>query len=393
MKQFLSILVVSAAMLVALVLAQDQSRVTREGPYWVRTISGAIGRPPFKGLRLETVGSVILRGDTGDRSVYTFKAHVRARDEKEAEALLRQFEIKTGTEGERAYLTIRSGRPVSEGSELSVSVPRALRQVWIATDGGSVQVSDLDGEMEVRSAGGPIAVDGVRGSADIRTGGGDIQVGSVSGPLRCFSGGGAIRVQNAGGECWLETAGGEIFVHQAMAPVHATARGNIRIDRVAGPVYATTAGGLIDVQQADGAVIAESSGGAIQINAANGVECDSAGGAIRLRNVVGAMHASTNAGSILAELLTGHRIQDSVLSTHAGDITVLIPSNFAVTVVAMNGSPGAAGRIVSDFPEIRARTAGQPGGVPVVAEGALNGGGPVLHINVIGGTIYLRRQK
>jgi hypothetical protein len=30
---------------------------------------------------------------------------------------------------------------------------------------------------------------------------------------------------------------------------------------------------------------------------------------------------------------------------------------------------------------------------PVVAEGALNGGGPVLHINVIGGTIYLRRQK
>ena len=112
-----------------------------------------------------------------------------------------------------------------------------------------------------------------------------------------------------------------------------------------------------------------------------------------MRNIVGAMHASTNAGSILAELLTGHRIQDSALSTHAGDITVLIPSNFAVTVVAMNGSPGAAGRIVSDFPEIRVRTASQPGGTPVVAEGALNGGGPVLHINVIGGTIYLRRQK
>jgi len=30
---------------------------------------------------------------------------------------------------------------------------------------------------------------------------------------------------------------------------------------------------------------------------------------------------------------------------------------------------------------------------PVVAEGALNGGGPVLRLNVVGGTIYLRRQK
>jgi len=59
----------------------------------------------------------------------------------------------------------------------------------------------------------------------------------------------------------------------------------------------------------------------------------------------------------------------------------------------MNGSPGAGGRIVSDFPEIHVRTASQPGGTPVVAEGALNGGGPVLHINVVGGTIYLRRQK
>jgi hypothetical protein len=30
---------------------------------------------------------------------------------------------------------------------------------------------------------------------------------------------------------------------------------------------------------------------------------------------------------------------------------------------------------------------------PVVAQGALNGGGPVLRVNVVGGTIYLRREK
>jgi DUF4097 and DUF4098 domain-containing protein YvlB len=203
-----------------------------------------------------------------------------------------------------------------------------------------------------------------------------------------------IRVQSAGAESWFETAGGEILVHQVAGTVHAsTAGGNIRIDRASGAVFARTAGGLIQVQQADGAVTAESSGGAIQVNAAKGVRCDSSGGAIRLRNVAGALRASTTAGSILAELLTGNRIQDSTLSTNAGDITVFISSNLPLTVLARNESGGTAGRIISDFPEIRVRGAGQSGGSPALAEGALNGGGPVLHVNVIGGTIYLRRQK
>lgn len=129
------------------------------------------------------------------------------------------------------------------------------------------------------------------------------------------------------------------------------------------------------------------------MNGAKGVQCDSAGGAIRLRSVAGALQASTNAGSIWVELLAGHALQNSMLSTRAGDITVLIPSNVPVTIVASNGSAGTLGRIVSDFPEIRVRPVSQPGNAPVVAEGALDGGGPVLHINVVGGTIYLRRRK
>jgi hypothetical protein len=179
-----------------------------------------------------------------------------------------------------------------------------------------------------------------------------------------------------------------------MGPVHAaTAGGNIRVDRALSTVFARTAAGLIQVQQADGAVTAESYGGAIQVNAANGVQCDSTGGPIRLRNVGGPLRASTASGSILAELLSGNRIENSTLSTNAGDITVFIASNLPLTVAARNESMGALGRIISDFPEIHVRPASQAGASPVVGEGALNGGGPVLHINVVGGTIYLRRQK
>ena len=173
-----------------------------------------------------------------------------------------------------------------------------------------------------------------------------------------------------------------------------TGGGNIRIERAASTVSARTAGGLIQVQQADGPVTAESSGGAIQVNSAKGVRCESAGGAIRLRNVAGAVHAFANSGSILAELVSGQSVMaDSILSTNAGDITVFIPSNLALTVQAMNES-GGVGTDHFRFPAGSCRgRAALPGVGPLVAEGALNGGGPMLRVNVMGGTIYLRRAK
>jgi hypothetical protein len=394
MKQFVSISLAFGLIVMPLAIAQSESPITREGHYWVRTFTGSIFAPALERFRLDTVGSVVLRGDDRDRAVYTLKARVRARDGRDAEALLRQFDLKTRTQGSWGFLTVTPSRRISEAPELALTVPRNLRQILVETRGGDVQASNLDGEIEARSAGGQITVDGIKGRCELRTGGGDIQVGTVGGSVRCYSGGGIIRVQSAGGESWFETAGGEIFVHQASGPVHAsTAGGNIRIDRAMGTVFARTAAGLIQVQQADGAVTAESYGGAIQVNAANGVRCDSAGGPIRLTNVAGPLRASTAAGSILAELLSGNRIEDSTLSTNAGDITVFIASNLPLTVAARNESVGALGRIISDFPEIHVKALSQPGASPMVAEGTLNGGGPILRINVVGGTIYLRRQK
>jgi hypothetical protein len=80
------------------------------------------------------------------------------------------------------------------------------------------------------------------------------------------------------------------------------------------------------------------------------------------------------------------------LSTNAGDITVLIPSNVALTIQATNET-GGSGRIISDFAQVPVKTGGQSGMGPAVAEGALNGGGPLLRVNATGGTIYLRREK
>ncbi len=87
--------------------------------------------------------------------------------------------------------------------------------------------------------------------------------------------------------------------------------------------------------------------------------------------------------------LTGARaIADSFLATGNGDITVLIPPNLGVTVWAENAMADSTRRIVSDFPGIPVRMRG----MQVVAEGQVNGGGPLLRISATGGTIYIKRE-
>ena len=302
MKQYVFISMVAAA--VGALNAPAQ--ITREGRYWVQTVNGYASGTPLERLRVDTVGNVVVTGDNSGKVVYAVKLRVRARDEREAEARFREFEVKSRTQNGWVRLMVIPPQNIPEGPELTVSAPRSLQQVWVESRGGNVEAKDLDGDLQVRSAAGRIVVDRIKGKAECRTGGGDIQAGEVGGTLHCYSGAGVIRVASVGGESWLDTAGGEVFVRQATGPVHATtAGGNIRIERASSAVFTRTAAGLIEVQKADGAVTAESSAGAIQVNSANGVRCESAAGTIRLRNVGGPLRASTSAGSILAELLSG----------------------------------------------------------------------------------------
>jgi hypothetical protein len=92
---------------------------------------------------------------------------------------------------------------------------------------------------------------------------------------------------------------------------------------------------------------------------------------------------------VLVSSTGGARMQDSSLVASGGDITVLIPSNLAMTVMARN-STGSGPRIVSEFPEIRVTSTRFF--QPLVAQGAINGGGPVLNLNASSGIIYLRRK-
>jgi DUF4097 and DUF4098 domain-containing protein YvlB len=257
-----------------------------------------------------------------------------------------------------------------DSDSLEVTAPRTLESLTVHTPGGDLDVADFDGSL-VGQAAGRVSIGRIGGNVELRSAGGPTSLGSIGGLLRCFSGGGAITAESVHGDAIFQTAGGDIVVQKA-----------------SGQVHAYTAGGGIHIVRAGGLVTANNSGGPIQVGSAPGVQCQSASGAIRLTNISGPMTATTLAGSIIATFLPGLPVLDSFLSTAAGDITVLIPSNLHVSIRAQNNSSADLRSIVSDFPGLRVKSLRSA----VLAEGAINGGGPLLRIAGNGGSIYIRKK-
>jgi hypothetical protein len=370
-----------------LLLAQSFPGLERQGPYWIQTVKAAVAVDSIHNVRITTVGTITLRGGSEPHVAYTIRKRVRARNQADAWRLLSQVQVSWKRLRESGLLVVNVPSSNPADVEMEVEVPRHLRQAAVFTHAGNISATDLENGVEVESEGGVIELDRIGGAATAKTGGGEIRIGSVGGALKCISAGGGIRAMRVGGEAWLETAGGEIEVNEGEGAVHASTNGgNIRVARAGANVTASTAAGRIEVQSARGMVSAANSAGSIDVGGAQGVRCEASGGAIRLRGTSGPLRAATDVGNILAELISGEALNDSLLSTGGGDVTVLIPANLALTVKARNEG-GRAARIVSEFPNFFPR---RLSALPVL-EGTLNGGGPVLTISAAG-TIYLRRR-
>jgi len=367
----------------------EDYRIVREGSYWLRVDTGVV--PSTARVRVFSPGKVSAQGESRGDVRYTVKRRVRAPNFDVARRLLAHPPLLHSVRGDWGTLVVPASRSRLVVTELELRVPRAVRQASFQVVDGTVSAFDVDGGVNVLADAGSVIMDRIGGAVSARTGGGEIRLGKIRGSIDLLSGGGGISIEGAGGDSVVETAGGEVFVRQARGTLRANSGGgNIQVLQAFDRVDAQTNGGIVEVMDARGMVFANTSGGAIQIGTANGVSCQSSAGAIQLMNVSGALNVSTLMGSIVAGI-TSRRLEDSVLNASSGDITVLIPSNLAVTVQAESEAAGVIGRILSDFPEIRI-IGFRASGRPALAQGALNGGGPLLKLSTSGGMIHLKRQ-
>jgi TonB family protein len=387
--------------------------------------SGAI--PTKQGLCLylnADPGNVQIFTDESGQVSYRVVVEADSRDPG-AEEFLRQFTLGArripGGVSLDAQLPWRTfhGR---FGVTFEIHVPRRYN-LKINTQGGNIDVQDIEGQVDLATAGGNITAGRVgalvngeeapvhsaaspagRVAARLETQGGHITIGDAAGTLRAETSGGHIITGNISGDGILRTGGGHIQTGRIAGVAKLeTGGGNIRVERTGSSVTADTAGGQIDFDEAAGAIRVHTGGGAVHIDHVTGpTVLEANGGGIFLRQVDAPLHVSAGSGSITAWLNDGIGPEDaareihnlsgaSQLSSGGGDIIVYLPRQLAATIDAVV-ERGGGHSIVAD-PSLPLRVSYQDSGSgprTIRCEGKLNGGGEVLHLKAVSGNIILK---
>jgi TonB family protein len=355
-------------------------------------------------LRLETeMGSVRIFTDTENEVRYQVRIETDASG-PEAQKLIHQFELHASDSSAGVILTGNLvGRDQRERVWVSylLHIPRKY-SVDVATRAGNIQVTDVDGRVSLVTNGGNITAGRVSGgvrqagvlAAKLESvGGGHISVRDVGGDLKASTAGGHITAGNISGDANLSTGGGHIHagnIH-GLAQLE-TGGGNISVERAGSRVTASSGGGQISFGEAAGAIQAKAAGGGIRVlRVAGPMQLDSNGGSIFLTKVENAVHASTGTGSITAWLSPTLKIASaSQLESGRGDIIVYVPHDLAMTIEATIDT--AAGHHITADPSFVMKTTYHNGdsGRQVRGTCEINGGGEVLKLRAVEGSILLR---
>ncbi len=411
LPQFVGVLSV-LAMLAPLVLAQE-THISREGDGWTQVLTGSLAGVRNLRVKLD-MGSVVVRGGQQKGVDYTLHMRSQAPSEQDARRQFDAYKMTAYVKGDTAWVIgewqgegvhnvhvggmhvrIERGSRHKFSGDLMIKVPREIALVKIETEGGDIDASGVVGHLEAESGGGSMRLDDVGGGARVDTGGGSINVGTVNGEIGLHTGGGSIVVHQANGKIVAETGGGSVVIVSATQGASIeTGGGGIQVRQCMGTMKAETGGGNIDLGDLGGAAEIQTGGGSIHLASAKGhVHAETGGGGIELYGVPSA-RVETGAGGIVVKLVkTGAPPADSKLETSAGDITVYIAPDVALSVRA-SVDLGNGHRISSEFPDIHVASEGDQWGPRTLnAEGKLNGGGPMLKVRTTTGDICFRRAN
>lgn len=361
-----------------------------------QNFSGTINTRDGAHLRFVTdLGSITIH--THDAATVDYRAHVETDSSApNARALLRNFQF-AGREMLNGVLLrgVAFGHP-SAGRlwvTLDVTVPKDYA-LDVVTGGGNITTDDVNGRANLQTQGGNITTGNINGTARlVAVAGGHITVKNVASEFVAETGGGHITTGHIGGNATMRTSGGHIRSESIDGAASLeTGGGNITLEHAGAALFAQTNGGQIQVGEAAGLVQAKTDGGGIRVVRASGAATlESADGSIYLTQVDGSVKASTETGGITAWFVSpAKNTSESELESSNGDIVVYISRALPVTIDAQVEMGQSHGFVVDPSFPIKVYYDNGPGGERVArAEGALNGGGEVLHLRTIAGNIRL----
>src|SRR5271167_3687346 len=383
------------AVAVAVPLCAQQSRVYREGNAWIEETTGAM--TPGREVRVNTdMGSVQVQGNS-PQVTYVIRKRSFASSEEGARRQFEQLRISVAKNAERDSIEGRLlGKKLNRfNADFVVQVPRELELVRVETRGGALSFNSITATILATTGGGAIKLDDLGGPVKIATGGGNVEGGYLGADFTLSSGGGDVHINNIGGQARVTLGGGKVYIGTAKGSTITTGGGGIEVRKCDGDLRASTDGGNLFFGDVSGAVRADTGGGSVRLASANGrVQVSTGGGSVELYNLGQGAQVETGAGPITVAFVSNHGgFTDSSLHTAAGDVSVCLPGSMPVTVHASSDMTSGKG-IFSEFPQLKITTTGGDYGPKAVsAEGALNGGGPMLRIRTTMGQISFKRCR
>jgi len=359
-----------------------------------RDFSGSVRTQYAARLHLRTdLGSIVIH--THDSPTVDYHVHLETDSTaRDADRLLKSYSLRSVPATDGVTLVGITSTRLPAGRlwvTLELTVPRNY-SVDVSTGVGNITADDLSGRQTLLTQGGNIITGNINGSAHLTAvAGGHISVKNVTGELVAETGGGHITTGAIGGSAYLHTHGGHIRVDSIGGSARlVTDGGNIALEHAGADLYAETAGGQIQVGEAAGLVRAKTDGGGIRVvRSAGPANLQTADGSIYVTQADDSVKASTGTGGITAWFVSpGKDSGDCDLQSGKGDIVVYLGKKTPVTVDAQVQMGQTHGFIIDPaFPLAVHYDDGASGGRIAYADGALNGGGEVLHLRTVAGNI------
>lgn len=225
-------------------------------------------------------GAIEVVGTDRNEWVLEARRRVRGRSAEAEKSFLAERPVTVTQDGNT--ITVRAFPPGAKASiwgksnagmkeisgKYSLRIPSKF-EVRLHTAGGSIEVTDLTGNVQAKTSGGGLSFVRITGPIEGKTAGGRIVVQGCQGELDVETSGGGIEVTGGGGSLKAHTAGGGIAVKDFDGAARVmTSGGGLTIENVAGEVKGVTSGGSIRTtlpQPVPGPVRLETSGGSITL--------------------------------------------------------------------------------------------------------------------------------
>lgn len=191
-------------------------------------------------LEVETAGGSIdvssHNGNTVKVEMFVRKGgKVISAGDKDAAEALEDFDIEIEKNGNKVIASAkREGSNWFGNNNVSISfkisVPRQI-SCDLNTSGGSISLTGVTGEQNVRTSGGSLNLDDIKGDMEAKTSGGSINVSNYAGILDAGTSGGSINLRDAKGSLDLSTSGGSINLNDIQGSLIAsTSGGGIKVN-------------------------------------------------------------------------------------------------------------------------------------------------------------------